>query len=92
MAHAGARCRVKAKKGVLPHSRALPAILTDRAGYSCCFLVLVFVKLQAGKDNRVLHPDSLQAVGIESQRFQDCRGNPRGSNRGRIPPPPCTAR
>ena len=63
MAHAGARCRVKAKKGVLPHSRALPAILTDRAGYFCAFLVLVFDKLQAGKDKRVLHPDCLLAVG-----------------------------
>ena len=63
MAHACARCRVKTEQGVLPQSRALPAILTDRAGYSCAFLVLAFVKLQAGKDNRVLHPDCLQAVG-----------------------------
>src|SRR6266853_4021445 len=45
--------------------------------------VRLLAEVQPGKDSRVLLPDSLQALGIESQGLQDRRSNLSGFDRAR---------
>ncbi len=54
----------KKKQGALLESRAFPAIRTGYCGYSYFLVPIFFVKLQPGKNRRLLFPDGLQAIRI----------------------------
>src|ERR1700674_4490146 len=63
----------KTRQGALSTARALPAFLTDYSGFSYYLVPISLSKLQPGKNGSEFLPDSLQAIGIESQGWQDCR-------------------